>query len=191
MKEFPTLEPGLDSGLARRIAELAGEVGAFLTGEFTLSSGRKSNYYIDGKKITLTPEGAYLVGRVIFEALAGTGVAAVGGVATGAYPMVTALAIVSHLAGKPVPIFVVREVAKEHGTMRRVEGHLAPGAKVAILEDVLTTAGSVMKAIEAVEAVGCEVLKVIALVDRQEGGGDRIRQAGYDFTALLKVVHQG
>jgi orotate phosphoribosyltransferase len=188
MKEFPTLEPGLDTELARRIAELAGEVGAFLTGDFTLTSGRKSNYYIDGKKITLTPEGAYLVGRVIVEALAGTAVAAVGGVATGAYPMVTAVAIVSHLAGKPVPVFVVREVAKEHGTMRRIEGHLEPGAKVAILEDVLTTAGSVMKAIEAVEAVGCEVLKVIALVDRQEGGSDRIRQAGYDFTALLRVI---
>ena len=188
MKEYPTLEPGLDSGIARRIGELAGEVGAFLTGEFTLTSGRKSNYYIDGKKITLSPEGAYLVGRVIFEALAGTEVAAVGGVATGAYPMVTAVAIVSQLEGKPVPIFVVREVAKEHGTMRRIEGHLEPGAKVAILEDVLTTAGSVMKAIEAVELLGCQVSKVIALVDRQEGGSDRIRQAGYDFTALLKVV---
>jgi len=189
MGVYPTLELGLDTESARRIREIAVEVGAFLKGEFTLTSGKKSSYYFDGKRLTLSPEGAYRVGRVIYDVLAGTGVDAIGGVATGAYPMVTAAAVISHLEGKPVPIFIVREVTKEHGTMRKIEGHLKEGSRVAIVEDVLTTAGSVCKAIEAVEAAGCRIIKVMALVDRQEGGSDRLREAGYDFAAILKVVH--
>jgi orotate phosphoribosyltransferase len=189
MGTYPTLELGRDSQGVRRIREIAHEVGAFLTGEFTLTSGKKSNYYIDGKRITLSPEGAYLVGKAIFDELVGSGVEAVGGVAMGAYPMVTAVGLISHLEGKPLPIFIVREVVKEYGTMRRIEGHLKEGSRVAILEDVLTTGGSVMKAIEAVAAANCRVVKVMVLVDRDEGGGESLRKAGYDFTALLRVAH--
>ncbi len=189
METHPTLELGLDTEGTRRIREIAGEVGAFLTGEFILTSGRKSNYYIDGKKITLSPEGAYLVGKAIFDELIKTRVDAIGGVATGAYPMVTAVTLVSHLEGKPIPAFIVREVTKEHGTMRQIEGHLKPGSRVAIVDDVLTTGGSVLKAIEAVAAAKCQVVKVIVLVDRGEGGSDRLKAEGYDFTALLRVVH--
>ncbi len=189
METYPTLELGLNTESARRIREIAGEVGAFLTGEFTLTSGKKSNYYIDGKKITLSPEGAYLVGKAIFDELIKTGVDAIGGVATGAYPIVTAVALVSHLEGKPIPAFIVREVPKEHGTMRKIEGHLKQGSRVAIVDDVLTTGGSVSRAIEAVEAAKCKVVKVIVLVDRHEGGSDRLKKEGYDFTALLSVIH--
>jgi len=189
METYPTLELGLNTESARRIREIAGEVGAFLTGEFTLTSGKKSNYYIDGKKITLSPEGAYLVGKAIFDELIKTGVDAIGGVATGAYPIVTAVALVSHLEGKPIPAFIVREVTKEHGTMRKIEGHLKQGSRVAIVDDVLTTGGSVSRAIEAVEAAKCKVVKVIVLVDRHEGGSDRLKKEGYDFTALLSVIH--
>ena len=189
METYPTLELGLDTEGTRRIREIAGEVGAFLTGEFTLTSGKKSNYYIDGKKITLSPEGAYLVGKAIFDELIKTGVDAIGGVATGAYPIVTAVALVSHLEGKPIPAFIVREVPKEHGTMRKIEGHLKQGSRVAIVDDVLTTGGSVSRAIEAVEAAKCKVVKVIVLVDRHEGGSDRLTKEGYDFTTLLSVTH--
>lgn len=189
METYPTLELGLDTEGTRRIREIAGEVGAFLTGEFTLTSGKKSNYYIDGKKITLSPEGAYLVGKATFDELIKTGVDAIGGVATGAYPIVTAVALVSHLEGKPIPAFIVREVTKEHGTMRKIEGHLKQGSRVAIVDDVLTTGGSVSRAIEAVEAAKCKVVKVIVLVDRHEGGSDRLKKEGYDFTTLLSVIH--
>jgi orotate phosphoribosyltransferase len=96
--------------------------------------------------------------------------------------------LVSHLEGKPIPAFIVREIAKEHGTMRQIEGHLKPGSRVAIVDDVLTTGGSVSMAIEAVEAAKCKVVKVMVLVDRQEGGSDRLKKEGYDFTALLSVV---
>ena len=189
MEKYPTLELGRDTEGVRRIREIAHEVGAFLTGDFTLTSGRKSNYYIDGTRITLTPEGAYLVGKAIFDELAESEVEAVGGVATGAYPMVTAVGLISHLEGRPMPIFIVREIVKGHGTMRRIEGHLREGSRVAILEDVLTTGGSVMKAIEAVAKANCRVVKIIALVDREEGGSERLKKAGYSFTALLRVGH--
>jgi len=187
METYPSLELGLDTEGTRRLREIAYEAGAFLTGEFTLTSGRKSNYYIDGKRITLSPEGAYLVGKAIFDELVKTGVDAVGGVATGAYPMVTSVALVSQLEGKAIPAFIVREVAKEHGTMRQIEGHLKEGSRVAIVDDVLTTGGSVLKAIEAVEEAKCRVVKVMVLVDRREGGSDRLKQEGYDFTALLHI----
>jgi len=189
MEKYPTLELGLDTEGARRIREIASEVGAFLTGEFTLTSGKKSNYYFDGKKLTLSPEGAYQVGKAVFDELRGIGVDAVGGVATGAYPIVTAVALVSHLEGKPIPSFIVREVPKEHGTMRKIEGHLKQGSRVAIVDDVLTTGGSVSRAIEAVEAVKCKVVKVMVLVDRHEGGSDDLKRRGYDFIALLSVIH--
>ena len=189
MERKPTLELGVDTGGARRILTIAHEVGAFLTGEFTLTSGKKSNYYIDGKRITLYPEGAYEVGKAIFDLLREVGIDAIGGVATGAYPMVTAVALVSHLEGKPIPSFIVREVTKGHGTKRQIEGHLKPSSRVAIVDDVLTTGGSVSKAIEAVKEAQCKVAKVIVLVDRCEGGSDRLKKEEYDFTALLSVIH--
>ena len=183
------LEFGLDNESTRRVRELASEVGPFLRGEFTLTSGKKSNYYFDGKKVTLSPEGAYQVGKAIFDQLAGAGIDAIGGVPVGAYPMVAAVALVSHLEGKPIPAFIVREETKEHGTKRKIEGHLKEGSRVAMLDDVVTTGGSLLRAIKAVEATNCKVVKVIVLVDRHEGGSDRLKEEGYDFTALLSIAH--
>jgi len=188
MDDKPRLEAGLDSPGAERILELAHKLGAFLTGEFTLTSRKKSNFYFDGKRLTLDPEGAYNIGRVIFEQLADSGIDAVGGVATGAYAMVAAAAVVSHIQGKPIPSFIIREAAKEHGTKRRIEGHLKEGSKVAIVDDVLTTGGSVLKAVEAVESLGCKVVKIVVLVDRREGGGDELKKRGYGYSAILNVV---
>ena len=185
------LELGLNTEGARRIREIASEVGAFLRGEFTLTSGKKSNYYFDGKKVTLSPEGAYQVGKVIFDQLVGVGIDAVGGVPVGAYPMVAAVALVSHLEGEPIPAFMVREETKEHGTKRKIEGHLKEGSRVALVDDVITTGGSLLSAIEAVEMAKCKVVKVVALVDRHEGGSDRLKEEGYDFTAILHLYPSG
>jgi len=176
---------------AKRILKIAYEVGAFLQGDFTLASGKKSKYYFDGKKLTFSPEGAYQVGKVIFDELAEIGVDAIGGVATGGYPIATAVALISHLEEKPIPSFIVREEAKEHGTKRKIEGHLKEGSRVAIVDDVITTGGSISKAIEAVEAAKCKVVKVMVLVDRYEGGGDRLKREGYDFTSILHLLPSG
>jgi len=185
------LELGVATERTKRILELAHETGALLYGEFTLASGKKSNHYFEGKRLTLHPEGAYQVGRELLDELAEIGVDAIGGLAMGAFPMITAVALVSHLEGKPIPSFIVREVPKEHGTKRQIEGHLKEGSKVAIVDDVITTGGSVSKAIEAVEAANCKVVKVIVLVDRHEGGSDQLKNEGYDFTAIIDLWPSG
>lgn len=185
METYSPLQLEMNTQRAKRIREIAHEVGAFLEGDFTLSSQRKSNRYFEGKKVTLLPEGAYEVGKVIFDELKQIEVDAVGGLATGAYPIVTAVALVSYQEGKPIPSFIVREEPKEHGTRRKIEGHLREGSRVVIVDDVITTGGSVNKAIEVVEALNCKVVKVIVLVDRHDGGSDELRRRGYDFTAVL------
>ncbi len=185
------LELGLNTESAEKIREIANEVGAFLQGDFTLSSGRKSGHYFDGKKVTLSPEGAYWVGKAIFDELKEIDVDAIGGLAIGADPIVSAVALVSHLEGKPIPSFIVRDERKEHGTKRKIEGHLQEGYRVVIVDDVITTGGSVIKAIEAAEEAGCEVVKVIVIVDRHEGGSDKLKDKGYDFTSILHLWPSG
>ncbi len=182
------------SGTTERLSEIKRIVTevALLHGDFTLSSGAKSSYYVDGRIFTTRPDGAYLIGKEIFERLAEKEVDAVGGLAIGGVPIAIAVALVSHLEGKPIPAFIVRKEAKEHGTRRKIEGNLPPkGGRVAIIDDVNTTGDSVIEAIEAVEAAGCQVVKVIALLDRHQGGSDKLRERGYDFSSILSSDAQG
>ncbi len=102
-----------------------------------------------------------------------------------------AVALTSHLAGQRVPAFIVRKEAKAHGTGQNIEGPLKPGSKVAIVDDTCTTGGSLFQAIEAAEAVGCTVVKVLVLLDRREGGTEKLRAGGYDFTSLLAANAEG
>ncbi len=173
------------SDYPQKILELAERTGAVLYGDFTLSSGLKSDHYWDGKKVTLSSLGAYLVGKAILEKLTHMDIDAVGGPEIGAVPIATAVSIVSYLEGRDVPAFIVRKDPKKYGTKKPVEGYLKENNRVVIVEDVVTTGESVMKAITAVEDQGCKVVKVIALVDRHEGGGDRLRSAGYSFESIL------
>lgn len=177
--------------LAQEILELAEKQGAVLYGQFTLSSGKASDHYWDGKKVTLSARGSYLVGRAIFDMVAGLNIDAIGGLEMGAIPISTAVALVSHLQSKEIPAFIVRQKPKEHGTRVAVEGYLPEGGRVVIVDDVVTTGESTIKAIEVAEARGCDVVGVIALVDRHEGGGDRLKSAGYDFRSILVFQKQG
>jgi len=185
------LELGVVTERTKRILELAYETGALLSGQFTLASGKKSDHYYDGKQLNLHPEGAYLIGKEILDRLAGIEVDAIGGLVMGAIPIVTAVALVSHQEGKPINSFIVREQAKEHGTRKKIEGHFRKGSKVVIVDDVITTGGSVKKAIEAVEAEGCEVVKVIVIVDRHEGGSEQLREAKYNLEAIIDLPPSG
>lgn len=180
------LELGVATARSEGIVQLARETGAFLYGEFTLSSGKKSPHYYDGKMLILSPQGACLVGEAMFDELVDSDVDAVGGLALGAIPIVTAVALVSQQKGRPIPAFFVRDEAKQHGTRKLIEGHLSSGSRVAIVDDVITTGDSVKKAIRAVEAKNCRVVKIIVIVDRHEGGSDELRSKGYDFTALIE-----
>ncbi len=158
-------------------------------GEVILSSGKRSPFYIDCRETTLHPEGAWLVGKILFEMIRASGkkVEAVGGPTLGADPMVTAISIESFQRGMPLPAFIVRKEPKGHGLKRWIEGrgNLKEGARVAMVEDVVTTGGSILKAIERAEEEGLEVVLVLALVDREEGGGERIRERGYPFHPLF------
>ena len=168
-----------------RILKLALELGALQYGEFTLSSGQTASYYFDGRLLTLHPEGAYLVSRALLPLVQASGAQAVGGPTMGADPMVGALIHASHLAGTPLRGFLVRGEVKEHGTRRLVEGPLEAGSRVAIMDDTCSTGGNLFHAIAAAEAQGCRVVKVLAVLDRAQGGGDLLRSRGYDFTPLL------
>ena len=154
----------------------------------TLASGRQSDFYFDGKQTTLHPEGGYLTGKLFFEAIKDVeGVEGVGGLTLGADPIATATSIASFLAGKPVPGFIIRKEPKGHGTGAWLEGrkNLKPGAKVVIVEDVVTSGGSSIKAIKRAEEEGLVVLGVVTLVDREEGGRENIEAEGYWMKSIF------
>ena len=176
---------------AERLLEIALDKGALTYGDFTLSSGKKASFYFDGRRLSLEPEGAYLIGQALLPLLNEARAGAVGGPTLGADPIVASAAVASHMAGGSVSGFIVRKEAKEHGTGQLIEGPLTSGARVAIVDDTCTTGGSLLQAIAAAEDVGCEVVKVIALLDRCEGGGEELRRRGYDFEALMVATPEG
>jgi orotate phosphoribosyltransferase len=174
-----------------QLLQVAVERGALKYGNFTLTSGRKSSYYFDGRLLSLDPEGADLIARALLPILRESRADAVGGLTLGADPIVAAVALASYREGRRVPGFIVRKEAKSHGTTQAIEGPLPTGCRVAIVDDTCTTGGSLLHAIAAAEAAGCTVVKVIALLDRREGGGDELRRRGYDFVALMAASPDG
>ena len=166
---------------------------ALRTGSFTLASGRTSHYYVDGRTVTLSAEGASVVGAGVLELLADLpGVAAIGGLTMGADPIVGASLAVAGAGDRPGLLgFLVRKEAKGHGTGKLVEGPVAAGMDVAIIEDVTTTGGSALQAVAAAEAMGCRVVRVITVLDRLEGAASAFEARGLDFRALVTIRDLG
>lgn len=157
---------------------------AYKEGDFVLSSGQKSTYYINGKLVTLHPQGGQMVGRVMLDVLA-EDVVGVGGLTLGADPIVTAVSVVAAYSGRSITPLIVRKEAKGHGTQAYIEGPALPAnSNVVVLEDVVTTGQSAMKAIDRLRAAGYNVNQVVSLVDRQQGGADYYAQANIDFIAV-------
>lgn len=160
---------------------------AYQEGDFLLSSGQKSSYYINSKPVTLHPQGAVAVGKLLLKQLPPE-VQAVAGLTLGADPIVTAVSVVSAYEECPIPALIVRKEAKGHGTQAYIEGPSLPqGAKVVVLEDVVTTGQSAMKAVERLRAVGYEVNQVMALVDRLQGGAKFYQSMGLKFESLFTI----
>jgi orotate phosphoribosyltransferase len=154
---------------------------------FRLASGTLSRYYLNGKLVTLDPKGATLIGRLVFDRVRRTDVRAVGGLTLGADPIALATAIASEAARAPIAAFVVRKEPKGHGTAGWIEGPLPAGAPVAVVDDVVTTGGSTEKAPDVLFQLGHPVRKVIALVDRNEGGREAIARRGVPFESLYTI----
>jgi orotate phosphoribosyltransferase len=156
-------------------------------GEFTLASGARSSYYVDARRTTMSAEGQFLVGHVAYASLQASGldVTHVGGLTMGADPVAYALAHRSWLEGRPLDAFSVRKKAKEHGTGQRVEGGLPPEARCLVIEDSMTTGASAVAAVQALRELGATVVGVFTLVDRQEGGAERIEAEGLPFLTVL------
>ena len=164
---------------------------SFGYGEVTLASGRKSNFYFNLKPTMLDPEGAALLAELTLDALAGETIDYVGGLEMGAVPIAGAIAQLSFLKGKPVSAIFVRKKPKEHGAKLAIEGlakgETLAGKRVVVVEDVTTTGGSSMKAVEAVRDAGGEVALVFTMVDREEGAAEAFAAAGLKFRALYRA----
>jgi orotate phosphoribosyltransferase len=164
-------------------------VKALKFGDFTLASGRKAKYYLDGKQVTLDGEGARMVGEGLLDLIlaSGTAVDAVGGMSIGADPITAAVVTMSAVRGAPLRGFMVRKESKGHGTNQYIEGPVQSGETVVIVEDVVTTGGSSLMAIDRVEAFGLKVVGVLAIIDRMEGGAEAFAARGYPFQSLLSI----
>ena len=157
-------------------------------GDFVLASGKRASYYLDGKQVTLDPEGARLVAEGLLELLAqGEWPDAIGGMSIGADPITASVVTLSAVQGRPIRGFMVRKEPKGHGTGQYIEGPVRPGERVAIVEDVVTTGGSSLQAIQRAEAYGLEVIRVLAIVDRMEGGAEAFAERGYQLESLLTI----
>lgn len=152
---------------------------------FDLASGKKSKVYIDCKKTTQIPHGMVLIGNLIFNKISDLGVDAIGGLTLGADPIAYAVSYTSHIKEHDINTFVVRKEAKKHGLKKTVEGGVEPGSKVVIVDDVVTTGQSTIEAIDKAREFGLEIVKVIVLVDRQEGGKEEIQKKCIDFESII------
>lgn len=161
-------------------------------GDFALASGEHSSYYLDSKMLSLGGEGQSFVGRLMYELIRPYKLDALGGMEVSAIPLVAAIARVSYDVGAPLRGFYVKKEAKGHGTRKKVEGFLpvSPG-QVAVIDDVVTTGGSVEEAVKAVEDAGHKVVVIAALVERHQHGGDKFREKGYEFVSAYRTDAQG
>jgi orotate phosphoribosyltransferase len=173
----------------RRLLELF-KARAVHFGRFTLASGRESTYYINSKKALFYSETAALLGEALWEQTRDLDIQAIGGLEVGAIPMAAAAVVHYHRMGRPLEGFFVRKETKGHGSKERIEGVLPPGARVAMVDDVLTTGGSVMQAIEEVEKAGATVATVVCIVDRLEGARELLTPK-YDYRPIFTLRDLG
>lgn len=172
--------------LKRRLARLLVEK-SYREGDFVLASGRRSDYYFDCRVTALHAEGSWLIGSLFNNLLKDRDILGVGGMTMGADPLVSATTVLSHELGRPLHGLLVRKESKGHGTNQFVEGlgNFQSGDPVAMLEDVVTTGGSLLKACDRVRDAGLRIVAVCAILDREEGGRERLREAGYELRALF------
>jgi orotate phosphoribosyltransferase len=162
---------------------------SFKKGDFVLASGQRSNYYVDCRLTTLDGRGSYLIGHLLYDLLEDLNVDAVGGMTLGADPIISSVIYRSAEVGRPLSGFIVRKEAKGHGAGRQIEGHMAPWMRVVLVEDVITTGGSTLRAIEAIQKAypTVQIVQVLSLIDRNAGGKEAFSRLQIPFQALYDV----
>jgi orotate phosphoribosyltransferase len=172
--------------LKKRLAKVLVER-SYMEGDFTLASGRKSDYYFDCRQTSLHPEGAWLIGTIFNAMLEDLPIQAVGGMTMGADPLISATSVVSHIQGRPLAGLIVRKATKDHGTARYIEGlaNVTEGDSVAMLEDVVSTGGSVLQACRRVQDAGLSVAVICCVLDRGEGGREKLVEEGYAVRSIF------
>ncbi len=172
--------------LKQRLAKILIEK-SYKEGNFTLASGKKSEYYFDCRQTALHPEGAWLIGSLFFDLIKDLPISGVGGMTLGSDPLITATSVISFEKGQPLNGFIVRKESKGHGTNQYIEGlaNFSSGDRVVLLEDVVTTGGSILTACKRAEDVGLEIVQICSVLDREEGGREKLAEAGYELKSLF------
>ena len=177
------------SDLKEELAERIEKLNVFKTGEFTLASGAKSNFYIDGRMITLDPIGSEIISKIILNNL-NNDITAIGGPATAAIPIISSLILVSNMVfSRKLNGFYVRPSVKDHGLSNSIEGSVNQKDKVAIVDDTITSGNSLINSIKEVEKLGCTVTQTFAVFDRGQGGVEKLKDAGYKNHSIFKYSH--
>jgi len=185
MQDTPASAPQALDPRRDRLREIIEEKSLITGRTFTLASGRTSSFFVNLKQTMLDPEGANLLADLILDVLEAEGIHNIGGLEMGAVPLVSAVCTKS-FERFPVNAFFVRKSVKDHGAAKLIDGHLDEGSEVLIVDDVVTTGGSAVQAAEAVRARGCHVSKILAIVDRQEGGRENLASQGFQLISLLE-----
>ncbi len=176
---------------AEQLFDRAKELAALEFGDFTLTSGQKSSYYFDGRRLSLDPEGSDLISQLFLERILEAGCVAAGGPTVAAVPIVGALMLRAWQEKADLTGFFVRPAAKGHGMGRQIEGSVKPGMRVAVFDDTVSTGGSLLEAIDAVQKFGCEVALVLCVLDRKQGGSDEVRRRGLPFVSFWEATPEG
>jgi len=175
----------MDTALKEKLIRILKEKSLLTNVSRVLTSGRTSTYYIDAKMTTLDPSGASVVGRLILDLIKDYEIDAIGGYTLGADPIVSVVSALSAGTERPIPAFIVRKEPKKHGERKMIEGPFEKGWRVLVVDDVVTTGGSTLKACRAVEEEGGKIVLTMCIVDRLEGGRENMEKAGYEFISLV------